>query len=145
MKFNKIQPGKGEILSTTMYMEVLSKDKDGIQVKDSFGNSFVVKGPQLIENTMNSSAQYDKEEKVSRTAAVEALLNAGDTVFQVEFVKQDGTDRNLVGRLVNTENHMGRSNVEDLLTTDAHKLRQVDHRTVKSVIVKGTKYVVKGK
>lgn len=141
MKFAQIK--KGEILSSTLYMEVLNKDGNSVKVRDSNKNEFTVQGKGLIEKTMNSNTQFDTEEKVSRTQAVEALLTAGDTVFTVEFTKADGTDRVLVGRLINTENHMGRSNVEDLLTTDTHKLRQVDHRTIKSLILRGVKYTVK--
>jgi len=141
MKFANIK--KGEILSSTLYMEVLDKDGTSVKVRDSNKNEFTVQGKGLIEKTMNSNTQFDTEEKVSRTQAVEALLTAGDTVFTVEFTKADGSDRVLVGRLINTENHMGRSNVEDLLTTDTHKLRQVDHRTIKSLILRGVKYNVK--
>lgn len=141
MKFSNIK--KGEILSSTMYMEVLAKDGTSVKVRDSNKNEFTVQGKGLIEKTMNSNSQYEKELKVNRTQAVEALLTAGDTVFTVEFTKADGSDRVLVGRLVDTENHMGRSNVEDLLTTDTHRLRQVDHRTIKSLILRGTKYTVK--
>lgn len=141
MKFNEIK--KGDILSTTMYVEVLSKTSNSIDVKDSNGNTFTIKGPALIEKTMSSASQVEKEVKVSRTDAIETLLGAKDTVFTVEFVKADGTDRTLVGRLIGTENHLGRSNVEDLLTTDAHKIRQVDHRTLKSVILRGIKTIVK--
>lgn len=141
MKFANIK--KGEILSSTMYMEVLNKGTDSVEVKDSNGNKFTVQGSGLIEKTMNSNVQFDTEQTVSRTAAVEALIGAGDCVFTVDFLKADGTERTLVGRLINTENHMGRSNVEDLLTTDKNRLRQVDHRTVKSLILKGVKYNVK--
>lgn len=141
MDFKLIKPG--EVLSSTMYLTVLSKDTDSIKVKDNFGREFTVKGPKLIEETMSSASQFGKEEKISRTKAAEILTSAGDTVFTADFVKQDGSDRTLVGRLVENENLMGRSNVIDLQETAAHKMKQVDHRTLKSVILKGTKYTVK--
>lgn len=141
MEFKKIQAG--EVLSSTMYLTVLSKDKDSIKVKDNFGREFTVKGPKLIEETMNSSSQYTKEEKVSKTKAAEVLTQVGDSAFTVVFKKQDGTDRTLVGKLLDTENLMGRSNVSDLQITSGSNLRQVDLREVKSLISKGIKYTVK--
>lgn len=141
MKFNKI--GNGEVLSSTMYLTVLSKDKDSIKVKSNLGQEFTVKGPDLIEKSMNSSNYFEKEEKVSKTKAAEVLTNAGDTVFTVVFDKQDGTERTLIGKLIDTENLMGRCNVTDLEVTSGSNLRQVDLRTLKSIVYKGTKYTVK--
>lgn len=128
-----------------MYVEVLDKTANGIKVKDSNGSQFEIRGPQLIESTMNSNQQFEKVEKVSRTAAIEALLSAGDSVFTAEYVKQDGTPRVLVGRLLSSENLLGRSNAEDLMlpASEKNRMRQIDHRTLESVIVKGTKYTVK--
>jgi hypothetical protein len=141
MEFNKLKVG--EVLSTTIYATIKDVLKDGIVVVDNHGREFTMKGPKFIEETMTSNYQATTEKKVSRTDVIEALLKAGDSVFTVDFIKQDGSPRTLVGRLLDTENHMGRSNVEDLLTSDKNKRRQVDHRTITSLIIKGTKYVVK--
>lgn len=141
MEFSKIQTG--EVLSSTMYLTVVSKDSDSIKVKDSFGREFVVKGPKLIEETMTSAIQFSKEEKVSNTKAAEALVAAGDTAFTVVFIKEDGKERTLTGRLVETENLMGRSNVIDLQIATGYAMRQVNLRELKSVVLKGTKYTVK--
>lgn len=141
MKFTNIK--KGEVLSSTMYLTVLDKDKDSIKVRDLNGQQFTVKGDKLIEQSMRSAAQFDQEVKVNKTEAAEKLINAGDTAFTVVFNKADGTERTLVGTLIDTENHMGRSNVTDLQVTTGNPLRQVDHRTIKSLVLRGTKYVVK--
>lgn len=141
MKFNDVRVG--ERLSTTMYMEVVGKTTDGIKVKDNQGKEFEVRGKVLIENSFNSASQFTDEKKVSRTQAVEALLSAGDSVFTVVFDKATGEERTLVGKLIDTENQMGRSNVTDLEVVSGTNLRQVDHRTLKQVIVKGIKYIVK--
>jgi hypothetical protein len=143
MKFDNIQVG--EILSTTMYVHVqpYGKHSDSIDVKDSFGRSFKVQGKKLIEESFNSSEQYENEETVTKTKAAEILTGAGDSVFTVVYTKQDGSERTLVGRLMDTENLMGRSNVIDLQIQTGNPLRQVDHRTIKSIILKGTKYIVK--
>lgn len=141
MKFSDIKVG--EVLSSTIYPTVVAKDADSIKVKDTMGREFTIKGPKFIEEAMNSSSQYTKEEKVSKTKAAEILTAVGDTVFTAVFEKQDGTERTIVAKLIDTENLMGRSNVTDLQVTTGTNLRQIDHRTLKSLIVKGTKYTVK--
>lgn len=146
MDFKKIQTG--EFLSTTMYLEVLSKnDKDGsIEVKDSFGRTFTIKGKQLIEQTMTSANQFDKEDKVTRTKAAEVLSSVGDKAFTVTFNKADGTERVLTGRMLESETLMGRAQVFDLALPDGPKgrnQRQVDYRELKSVVLNGTKFTVK--
>lgn len=143
MNFDEIQVG--EVLSTTMYLTVEKVDKrsESISVKDSQGRTFDVRGRKLIEQSMNSNMQYTKEKAVTKTQLADILVGAGDCVFQVEFVKQDGTPRLLTGKLLDVENHMGRSNVHDLMIKSGNVLRQVDHRTLRSVILKGTKYNLK--
>lgn len=141
MQFKAIKTG--EVLNSTMYLTVQGKTADAIQVKDNFGREFTVKGPKLIEEAMNSANQYSKEEKVTRTEAAAILTSAGDAAFTVTFDKADGTERTLVGKLVDTENHMGRSNVDDLQVTSGSPRRQVDHRTIKQITLKGVKYTVK--
>lgn len=141
MKFEEIK--KGEVLSSTMYLTVADKTANAIKVKDSVGQEFEVRGPKLIESTMNSGTQYATEKKVTRTELATALTNAGDSVFTVVFYKQDGTERTLVGKLLDTENHMGRSNALDLQITSGNAMRQVDHRTLKSLILRDIKYTVK--
>lgn len=141
MEFKKVKVG--EVLSSTMYLTVVAVDKDSIKVKDSIGQTFTIKGPKLIEESMSSADQFSKEEKVSMTRMAEVLTQAGDTAFTVVFVKQDGTERVLVGKLVDTENLLGRSNVIDLQVKQGTNLRQVDHRTIKSLIIKGVKYTIK--
>lgn len=141
MKFENITVG--ERLSSTMYLEVLQKGTEEIKVKDNFGREFIVRGTKLIEATMNSSRQFDSTESVSKTKAAEILLESNATVFEVIFDKANGEERTLVGYLLNTENLMGRSNVIDLAITSGNPLRQIDHRTIKSIISKDTRNVVK--
>lgn len=143
MKFSNTKVG--EHLSYTSYVEVLSKNATNgeMEVKDSNGKTFIIRGKSLIEGTMNSAAQYTTEKEVNQVQLVEALLNAKDAVFTVRFTKADGEKRTLTGHLIGTENHMGRSNVVDLEVTSGNNMRQVDHRTLEYVILKGVKYVKK--
>lgn len=140
MKFNDIK--SGEYLSTTMYLKVVSKTKDGVMVKNTQGQEFEVRGTNLLETTFKSAAQFADTKKVTRTDLADILVNLGDQVFTVNFDKQDGTNRTLVGYKVSTENLMGRVNAIDLEVT-GYAQRQIDLRTIKSLIVNNVKYQVK--
>lgn len=133
----------GDKLSMTYYLNINKVTTDGINVTDQGGNTFDIRGKSLIENTINTANQFEKTEKVTRTEMVEKLENAGDSVFTVNFEKQDGTKRTLIGHLLSTEPKMGRSQVRDLEVTTGNNERLVDHRTVSLLILKGVKYVLK--
>jgi hypothetical protein len=111
-------------------------------VKDSQGQECEVRGTNLLETTFKSASQFETTKKVTRTELAEILVNLGDQVFTVNFDKQTGENRTLVGYKVSTENLMGRVNVVDLEVT-GHNLRQVDLRTIKSLIVNNIGYFVK--
>lgn len=140
MKFNDIKAG--EFISTTMYLKVVSKTKDGVMVKNTQGQEFEVRGTNLLETTFKSASQFADTKKVTRTDLAEIMVNLGDQVFQVNFDKQDGTNRLLTGYKVSTENLMGRVNAIDLEVTGFAQ-RQIDLRTIKSLIVNNVKYQVK--
>jgi glycerate kinase len=127
-----------------MYLTVQERTALGLKVKDQNGRAFEVRGKELIENTMASASQFETEQTVTKTLAAEKLINAGDVAFTVNFDKQDGANRTMVARLTDTENYMGRSNVVDLEHSGAGSPnRQVDHRTIKFLILRGVKYNVK--
>lgn len=144
IKFKQIQVG--EVLSTTIYATVLQRNSDGILVRDSLGQEYEIRGQKLIEESMSSGSQFTQTVALSKTELAALLIMAGDKVFTVTFIKADGTSRTLTGHLVDTENHMGRSNVIDLVVKKSLKengLRQVDHRTIQSLILAGIKYTLK--
>lgn len=108
------------------------------------GESFRVNGTSLVEEAYSADA-YSREEKVTKTQAAELLISSYGKPFTVVFEKTDGETRKLRGRLVKPEPLLGRSMVEDLdLGYDVYRLRQVDHRTISSLILDGVKYTVKG-
>jgi hypothetical protein len=52
----------------------------------------------------------------------------------------EGQDVEMVAHLVKSEQHMGRSLVIDLEAPEGNRFRQVDHRTIQSIILKNIKY-----
>lgn len=64
-----------------------------------------------------------------------------------KFIKEEimrGEKRTLVGYLLEMEPKMGRSQVIDLdIPISEHRERQVDHRSIVSIIIRNVKYIVK--
>jgi hypothetical protein len=103
---------------------------------------FYIEGRRMIEGG-GSADMVHEEEKVSRTRAAELLISSYNRPFTVCFTKQSGEPRTLRGRLVAAEPLLGRSHVEDLDLAEGDRIRLVDHRTLKWLIVDGVKYLVK--
>lgn len=148
---NKLDPAKvqvGDMMSLVYYVKVTSTQDGGktliVSDLDKSGMSAIkIQGEQLIQNS-SSADQFSEERKVTKTAAAELLGTAFNRPISVCFEKQDGTERVMKGRLVAPEPWLGRSHFEDLeLPVTEHRLRLVDHRTIKYVILDGVKHVVK--
>jgi hypothetical protein len=133
-----------EIVAFTKYAKVLEDDGDTILAMDlDSEKKFKIKGTG-IRTAFKSSDAFSVSYNMNRTEIVEKLISAGDTPFTVVFVKKDGKLRTLRGRLCkDSETTDGRSQVEDLDKKQSDRIRQVDHRTIKSLIIDGTRYVAK--
>ncbi len=124
-------------------MTAVNKAKQFVTVVDVDDKTeFDINGKTMID-TLKTGSIHGKPQKVTMTKAAEILSTSFNTPFTVCFTKQNGDERILRGRLLSTESLLGRSNVEDLDITDAHRMRQVDHRTIRWIIVGGEKYEVK--
>ena len=148
----------GDIMAFTNYVKVQSvgHDKYGrdeliVESLDNGAKSISIAGSELIEGG-TSADQYQEEVLLSRTAVIRILLAQFHRPITVAWVKKDGSDRVLRGRLVDVEDaNTGYSSAEDLdlpstPTTPGGRparLRQIDHRTLKYVIANGVKYTVK--
>lgn len=133
-----------EIISFTVYATVDEKYDDGIVCKDLYtGNRYTIFGP--THANLSSADVFSRIENTNKTEIAKRLLESGDSVFTVEFVKQGGEPRTLRGRLVKEDPLMGRAMVEDLDIPfhEISNIRQVDLRTLKSLIIDNVKYVVK--
>ena len=147
-KKNKLDPAKvlaGELMAFTYYGKVneVKNGGSGVVVFDVDNQrEMLITGTDLIAGAA-SADQYAEEVKVTKTEAAQLLVDSANRPFTVVFEKQDSTDRTLRGRLVHPEPLLGRSKVEDLDVTGVNRMRLVDHRTIKSLVVDGVKYIVK--
>lgn len=124
-------------------MTAVNNSKQFVTVVDVDDKTeFDINGKTMID-TLKTGSIHGKPQKVTMTRAAEILSTSFNTPFTVCFTKQNGNERILRGRLLSTESLLGRSNVEDLDIADAHRMRQVDHRTIRWIIVGGEKYEVK--
>lgn len=135
-----------DLLAIVHYVKVKTVHKDGeelmVEDVDLTGKIIRVQGSDLISKSL-SADQFTEETKISKMQAAEILIESHNKPFAVNFVKADGSERTLRGRLIRPEPLLGRSMVEDLDEPTANKMRQVDHRTINWLIVDGVKYVVK--
>ena len=139
---------EGDIISYTQYLRFTGIfDINGrLNLIDTFGDKIGI-SPSIIEKGAYNGTQFDSEEKMTRTELIGILDKVGDTVFTAHFIKQNGEERQITARMINVENGFGRSNVIDLEIAlndpKANAVRQIDHRTLNWIILKGVKYSVK--
>lgn len=137
---------EGDFIGYTQYFKVKSVDYGRVFTVDTKGKDICIT-PDIVEESFNSGSYYEEEKKVTLTELAKILSETDNTLFTVNFVKANGEERTLIGHRVGTENYLGRTNVIDLEHQISRKkgipLRQVDHRTLKWLIYKGTKYSVK--
>jgi hypothetical protein len=140
---NVKEVNEGDLMAVVMYAEVDGAYTDRISCKNvDTGEGFEVVGDSLIEK-MYSADRYNTVTQVTKTQMAEVLSDSFNVPFTVKFEKQDGDIRTLRGRLIEPERLMGRCMVEDLDQPSGKRVRQVDNRTLKELIVKGVKYTLK--
>ncbi len=143
---DKVKPG--DLMAIIHYVKVAKVGAGGgmmtVTPADKPGQNIDVIGRDLIGRAL--SADYFAEE-VKVTATVMEELLTGEIFnrpISVLFVKENGEDRVLRGRYLKKA-PFGRSFMEDMDLPIDNRVRLVDHRTVKWLIVDGVKYTVKGK
>lgn len=157
----------GNWFSGTRYFRSVEQSGDQIKMRSEAQDVIVSK--EIVESQMYSADIFSKEEKLSMTKVAKLLEEANSTCFTVTFTtKVDekavrdrlqaataaelkepkalakellvGKQSTLTGRLSKADGKLGRSLVIDLPTQG---YRQVDHRTIQSLVIKDVKYVVK--
>lgn len=125
---------------------VQSRGSDGIIVQCTnalTGQPFEVRGRPLVE--LAKSADYVAQTvTASRSKVAEIMGTSRNTPFKVCYTKKDGTERTLVGYMLAPDPWLGRSLVRDLEVKPGDPYqREVNHATIKWLIIEGTKYIVK--
>jgi len=143
----------GGIISKIIYARVEASDKKftgshpfsilSVRCTDlEDGTTFWLEGEELIGTCMSADT-YLNEVNASLTEVVEKLMKAETKPFSVGFVKKNGVERVLRGRMITPDGALGRSTVIDFDVVGGSPLRQVDHRTIKWLVMGNTKYIVK--
>ncbi len=134
----------GDLLTLVYYTKVSSNRRfdQTLLVQDVDRDTpFEIRGDPLVQACF-SADRFAEEVKVPRTRIAEILTRSFGVPFTVCFCKENGDERILRGRLVEWEAMFGRSRVEDLdIPKGENRLRLIDHRTLKWLIVRGVKYV----
>lgn len=142
VSFVKVSAARRNPSDTYLYLDVKNLDT---------GEEFQVVGSELVER-MYSADVFDSIEKVSRTEMVEILMESLNVPLTAVFKKLNGEERTVRCRILRTEPLFGRTIVEDfdkpydpaLKQSQAmQRVCQIDHRTLKVLIVKGIKYQIK--
>lgn len=134
----------GDIISLTKFAEVKSLI-NGVALKavDLHDNKmFEIHGKDLQDACLSADF-FDDITPVTKTELAEILVKSYGKPFTVVFDKADKTERKLRGRLLSSESILGRSTVEDLDEPDGKRVRLVDHRTLKSIIIDNVKFTLK--
>lgn len=140
---------KDNIISFTTYAKVDKANNVELSVTDLHRDTkFDIRGKRLIDE-LDSADEYETTEKLGLMELADRFSKVGHYPFTVEFKKQNGELRKIRGRMVQVENGLGRSHVIDFdIDKDPSKdydnrMRQVDHRTIQSLIVNKVKYIKK--
>lgn len=132
-----------DVISLTKYARVKSLFGTTLRAVDLHdGKDFEIHGKDLQDACMSADF-FDDTQKVTKTELAEILVRSYGKPFTVVFDKSDKTERKLRGRLLSSESILGRSTVEDLDKPDGDRVRLVDHRTLKSIVVDNIKFTLK--
>lgn len=148
-KSHPVKPGDvkpGHVMVFPYWGKVKRVDGPRLTVESLDGGigEFQVQGEVLIASA-GSADQVHETVPSTMTEIAERLISSHRRPLTVCFEKADGSERVLRGRLVDHEALLGRSRVEDLEQPAGDRLRLVDHRTLKWLVVDGVKYELKGK
>lgn len=121
---------------TQRHLLVTDLDKDSEHV-------IKVSGEDLIAN-MFSADYFSETKQVNKTDLVTTFIHSFNVPMTVVADTSKEKDRVFRCRLIKSDPLFGKSMVEDLDKAKNDRLRWIMHENIKSLIVQGTKYVIKG-
>ena len=105
---------------------------------------------ELLQSVSDHCLTVEFQKQVSESSAAQTLTNVDASSFtdpkkMKELAKQLtlGQQCKMTCHMVEVENNLGRSLVIDLGADSDNKFRQIDHRTIESIIFKNVKYSLK--
>lgn len=137
----------GDYLSRQSYYSVR-----GSQVTNLRNNSWTLPRHILEDECYSTRPRSDlpvaqRVFELPLTGLCEKLHSVGDKVFEATFTKKDGSKRVMVAYHLGSDTWLGRSNVMELVLDNDGKFiarkRQIDHRTLTSVVFGGVEYKLK--
>ncbi len=158
----------GHICSITSYMKVLKIDRM-ISVKNQHGHHMQMSKElldtmysadhfereiplnmtglaELLQSVSDHVFTVVFQKQATESSAIQALSDADQSYFKdpkkvKELAKQliEGQNCKMTCHMVKVENNLGRSLVIDLNSDSDNKFRQIDHRTIESIIFKNVK------
>lgn len=84
-KFKNLK--NGEVLSETQYYKVVKKSGNKVQLVNDLGENIVVDN-NYVNTCLTSAAQFEKEEKISKTEAAAMFIANPYTAIMANFNKQ---------------------------------------------------------
>ncbi len=145
VKTNPTKPADvqfGDVVMIVHYAKVTGNNRQfpKLQVENlDHEMPFEIHGDPLIASCYTAD-RFTEEVKMARTKICKILMGSWFVPFTVCYDKKDGTERVLRGRLLGLEEVDGYTQAEDLDAPKGDRFRQVDHRTLKWLIVRGVKY-----
>lgn len=107
---------------------------------------------EILESAKDTIFKVEFKKKIDEKMIQERLLKLSaadlkkkDKVKQLAKDVMSGEVVSIVGHLANQERMMGRSLIIDLNAPASNNFRQVDHRTIQSIILRNVKYVLGNK
>ena len=145
---SELKPGL--ILSRQAYYYVEHVTSRGVTVRNLKNNTWHIP-KDVFENECfstepRSSLPASQRVRVcSLTKLVDVLHSVRDKIFRVKYTKKDGSERVMVAYHKGCDTSLGRSRVMELYRDDDdgtfnERERQVDHRTLKSIVFAGYAY-----
>jgi hypothetical protein len=134
-----------DIIAFTRFCKIQAVETDGktVLVRDlDTGADFGFRGT-VLQDMMSSADKFEETVKMCLTDVAKMLCTTYNTPFTVAYETKHGKKRTLRGRLLSSDSYQGRCTVEDLDAPADDRIRQVDNRTIESLIINNVKYVVK--
>jgi len=139
-QFGQVMMMSKELL-TTMYSATHYESEVGLNMTGL---------AQLLQSVQDHVFTVNFKKQATEENAVQAILASDNSTFGdakklAQLAKSiiTGEDCSITCHMVQVENSLGRSLVIDLKTDSANKFRQIDHRTISSIIFKNVLYSLK--